>query len=115
MSNPVKGISRALGVGNMLDMTEKFITRAVTPPDNGRSAELAAQTKAMQNANDIAIKSAKDAAALAAAASTPAEDSESARRAAEDRMRRLTQSSGFTSGAATFGAAPIGFRLLSGQ
>ena len=93
----------------------KTVERAVTPPDNGMSAALASQTAAMQTANDIALKSAKDANTLATAASLPPQDSESAKRAAEDRMRRLISSSGFTQGAQTFGGAPIGFRMLSGQ
>lgn len=115
MSNPIKAITRSVGLGNIIEGVNKAITRAVTPPDNGMSAALAAQTGALESANDIAIKSARDANALATAASLPPQDSESSRRAAEGRIRKLREGSGFTAGAQTFGAGPIGYRLLAGS
>lgn len=124
MSNPGRAVSRAIHPvvefvnRNVVDPVSRAIERAVTPPDNGATATASAiqsQTEALQQANEIAIQANKDANARVAAVSVSPADSESARRAAEDRIRRITQSSGFTSGTQTFGAGPIGYRTLSGQ
>jgi len=122
MSNPVKAITRALepatnAIGRVFSPVEKAVNRAFTLPDMGQGATAATiegQTAALREANAIAEKTAKDANARLATAAVAPEDSESARRAAEARMRRLQQTTGFTNGTQTFGAAPIGFRLLSG-
>ncbi len=58
----------------------------------------------------------KDANALAAFASRPAIDSESARAAGDERRRKLLSGSNFGIGLPDLlGEAPVGFRLLSGQ
>lgn len=107
----------------MCDLGNMF-SRMFTPPGTGgREAALKAQTDALNRQTAIAEQSAKDALAAqkdatarAEAASVPAVDSESARRAGEDRMRRLLFSStGVTPGANTLGAPPLGFRALTGS
>lgn len=58
----------------------------------------------------------KDANALAAFASRPAIDSESARAAGDERRRKLLGGSNFGIGLPDLlGAAPVGFRMLSGE
>jgi len=123
MSNPVKAINRAIDpvvrqAERIVAPAVKAAERAFTMPDNGQSATAAAitdQTAALREANDIATQAAKDANSRVAAVSISSADSESARRAAEARMRRLRESSGFTAGAQAFGAGPVGYRLLSGS
>lgn len=104
-----------------------FLSHAFTLPNQGQQAnigpQLAAQTDALnrqtavvQASADAALAAQKDATTRAVAASTPAIDSESARRAGEDRMRRLLfGSTGVTTGAAFLGAPPLGFRALTGS
>jgi len=93
----------------------------VAAPDN--SAAINAQTEALktqtasaQAAAQAALKAQTDANLIAAAAAVPASDSESARRAADQRRRQLMTGSSFGIGLPDkLGAPPVGFRLLSGQ
>lgn len=79
----------------------------------GKADATAAAALATQQA---ALKAQQDAVALAAAASVPASDSESAVAASENQKRKLQQGSSFGIGMQTaLGAPPVGFRLLSGQ
>lgn len=102
-----------------------FISRAfggATPDTGPQNALIAAQTDALnkqtalaQQSADAALAFQKDATARATAASVPAIDSEGARRAGEDRMRRLLfGSTGVTTGASFLGSPPLGFRALTG-
>lgn len=87
------------------------------------AAAIAAQTDAtkaasMQASADAAkaLKAQTDANLIAAAASVPAADSESARASSDDQQRKLLQGGSFGIGLPDkFGAPPVGFRLLAGQ
>lgn len=69
-------------------------------------------TQALQ----ASLQAQKDANAIAAAASVPQQDSESARSAADAQRRKLMQGSSFGIGLPTqLGAPPVGYRMLSGQ
>lgn len=74
--------------------------------------EQAAQTKA---ASDQALAMQKTALQAASAAATPVQDSESARVAGEDRMRKLLAQQGPTTGNPLLGSPPVGYRMLTGQ
>lgn len=121
-----------------------FVDRATTAPGSGGQAALleqqrqqaaqeaadaaalvkqqadssAAVTAQLTAQNDIASRSLdlqKTAIANAAATAVPAADSESARLAGEARMRRLIAASGgASSGKNYLGAAPTGYRMLTG-
>ena len=102
----------------------KAVSRAFTAPGTGgaeaaliqQSAALAEQQKRASDAAEKALKLQEAALKRAEAAAVPVADSESARRAAEDRIRRVTSASAFASRSAQqfFGDAPIGFRMLMG-
>lgn len=79
-------------------------------PDTG-GMEAAMQEQA--DAQMKALKLQEDAIAQAKAAAIPAEDSESARRAGEERMRDLLEGAG-PGGLNLTGAAPLGYRALMG-
>lgn len=84
---------------------------------------IAAQTEATKEATAAAkasaaaaLKSQKDANLIAQAASVPGVDNESVRSAADERRRKLLNGSSFGIGLPnTFGEAPTGFRVLTGQ
>lgn len=77
---------------------------------------LADQTASAKASADAALAAQQQANAIAASASTPAVDNESARAAADDRRRKLMQGSSFGIGLPDkLGTPPVGFRLLSGQ
>lgn len=83
--------------------------------DRQTQATKDAQAAAKASA-DLALKSQKDANLIARAASVPAADSESVRSAADERRRKLLNGSSFGIGLpSTFGEAPTGFRVLTGQ
>lgn len=92
-------------------------------PDPALQASINAQTQATNEATAAAkasaaaaLKAQKGANLIAASASVPLADSESVRSAADDRRRKLLNGSSFGIGLPdTFGAAPTGFRVLSGQ
>lgn len=107
----------------MCDLSS-FFEHALSPPGSGgRDALLAQQTDALnrqtalaQQSADAALAAQKQATAQATAASMPAIDSESARRAGQDRMRRLLLgSTGVDTGTSSLGAPPLGFRTLMGS
>lgn len=97
----------------------------IDPPkvDPGLQAAIDAQTRATNEASasakasaDAALKAQKDANLISAAASVPLADSESVRSAEDERKRKLLSGSSFGIGLPnTFGAAPTGFRVLTGQ
>lgn len=69
-----------------------------------------------QASAEAALKAQTDANLIAQAASMPSNDSESARARADDERRRLMNGSSFGIGLPSeLGAAPVGFRLLSGS
>lgn len=92
-------------------------------PDPALQASINAQTQATKDAQASAaasaadaLKAQKDANLIAQSASVPLADSESVRSAADDRRRKLVGGSSFGIGLPnTFGEAPTGFRVLSGQ
>lgn len=76
----------------------------------------AAPDPAIAASQAAALQATQDALALAQQSSTPPQDSESARAASDDQRRKLMNGSSFGIGLATrLGAAPVGFRMLSGQ
>lgn len=97
----------------------------IDPPgvDPGLQAAINQQTQVTKEAAatakasaDAALKAQKDASLISAAASVPLADSESVRSAEDERRRKLMNGSSFGIGLAnTFGDAPVGFRVLSGQ
>lgn len=103
----------------------QFFSRILTPPGTGglqaqteiEAGKLKAQQDAAKAASDTALKAQQDALARAEAAAVPVADSESARRASEDRMRRLLSAGAFgvKAGQQFLGDAPIGYRNLMGQ
>lgn len=142
MCNIGKGLSRALGIGTVVDMTTSALSRAITPPGTGgleAAAEAAAAAAARQNQLAIeaqqrtaaaqeeqaniarqsaatALEAQNKAAAQAAAAATPAADNESAVRANDERLRKLISSNSFgVKGGKSFGAPPVGYRVLTGS
>lgn len=83
--------------------------------DRQTQATKDAQASAKASA-DAALKAQKDANLIAQAASVPNADSESVRSAADERRRKLLNGSSFGIGLPnTFGEAPTGFRVLTGQ
>ena len=77
---------------------------------------LKTSTAAAQAASDQALKAQQDANLIAQSASVPLADSESVRSAADDQRRKLLGGTSFGIGLAdTYGAAPTGFRALSGS
>lgn len=77
---------------------------------------LKAQTLQAQQSADAALAQQKKALAVSEAALIPTIDSESARVAGEIRQRKLQSKSPFGIGMQKkLGAAPVGFRVLSGQ
>lgn len=93
------------------------------PPDPALQRAIEEQTRATREAQeaakasaDAALKAQKDAGLIALASSLPTADSESARAAADAKRRKLLGGSSFGIGLPnTFGEAPTGFRVLSGQ
>lgn len=85
------------------------------PDLSGVTAALTAQTAATTEASNRALQLQKDALAASTAAATPVQDSESARQAGEDKMRKLLAQNGPTTGNTTLGSAPVGYRMLTGQ
>jgi hypothetical protein len=80
----------------------------------GGSNDAAAQALAEQTKlQKEALQLQKQAIAQEKAAAIPEEDSESGRRAAEDRMRKLLENSG-APGMHRTGDAPVGYRMLTG-
>lgn len=85
--------------------------------------QISGATSALNEANAIAresaaksLKAQEDANKIAAAASRPAVDSESARVAEDELRRKRATGSSFGVGLpAKFGEPPVGFRVLSGQ
>lgn len=92
-------------------------------PDPSLQAAIQQQTSATQQASAqasadaaAALKQQKDANLIAQSASVPLTDSESVRSAEDERKRKLLNGSSFGIGLPnTFGEAPTGFRVLSGQ
>lgn len=80
-------------------------TQALTDATNAATAATLAATKAQQ-----------DAQLQAEAAATPPTDSESSRQASDDQLRKTLAGGVYGVGLpTTTGAAPVGYRLLSGQ
>jgi hypothetical protein len=77
---------------------------------------ITAQTAFAQQQASDALAASKKATSDAAAAAVPTVDSESARAAQDDLLRKRALGSGYGVGMAkTFGAPPVGFRELSGS
>ena len=108
-----------------------FVKRIFTPPGTGgaeaaaiqqqadqqkQQKQLADATAASSAAVSQALQKQTDAIEASRRAALPVSDSESARAAAEDRLRRLTAGAAFsrTAGQAFFGEPPTGYRMLTG-
>lgn len=104
-----KAFDRAFG--STVDAVSSFFKG---PDLSGVTAALNAGNKAAKDASERALQMQKDAMQVAAAAAMPASDSEGARRAGEDRMRKLLAASP-GAGKRFLGDAPVGYRLLTGQ
>lgn len=86
------------------------------PDLSGVTAALNAQTAATTDASNRALQLQKDELAASTAAATPVQDSESARQAGEDRMRKLMATTAPPmTGTAALGGPPIGYRILTGN
>lgn len=93
------------------------VVTALTTNLTSATQALTDQTKAATDASNAALAAQQKADADAAAASVPVIDSESARQAGEDRQRKL-QAGNVSFGIglpSQLGAAPVGFRALSGN
>lgn len=91
-------------------------------PNQAELDAINAQTDATKTATALAkqqaadaLKAQKDANLLAQASSMPTVDSESARGASDDELRKRLADQGGVGLPTQFGAAPVGYRLLSGQ
>lgn len=84
-------------------------------PDPTVTNAIAAQTAALTQATQDAATATKNAQLQAEAAATPPTDSESSRSASDDQLRKTLAGGVYGIGMpATTGAAPVGYRLLSG-
>lgn len=80
------------------------------------TSAIAAQTQALTAATTAATTATQQAQAEAEAAATPPTDSESSRQASDDQLRKSLAGGVYGVGMpATTGAAPVGYRLLSGS
>lgn len=97
------------GITNSLNQQAAAVTQ--------QAAESAAAAKAQAEASARALELQKTAMANASAAATPVIDSESARSAGEERMRKLLAANGGNAGTgiALTGMPPVGYRMLTGQ
>jgi hypothetical protein len=85
-------------------------------PDPSVAAATVAATQALTDATTAATQATKNAQLQAEAAATPPTDSESARSASDDQLRKTLAGGVYGVGMpATTGAAPVGYRLLSGS
>lgn len=85
-------------------------------PDPVLTSAIAAQTDALTAATDAASQATKNAQLQAEAAARPLTDSESARQASDDQLRKTLAGGIYGIGMPqTTGSAPVGYRLLSGQ
>lgn len=101
----------------------KFFKSIFSPGSDAVDKALATQTDILRQQADVSSKAAADALAAqqtalkqAQAAAVPLIDSESARRASEDRMRKLQSLDAFgvKADAQFTGAPPVGYRMLTG-
>lgn len=98
---------------NVLNPVENFFKG---PDLSGITDALNKQSAATLEASNRALQMQKDALAAATAAATPVQDSESARVAGEDRMRKLLAANGgANTGNPLLGTPPVGYRMLTGQ
>jgi hypothetical protein len=85
-------------------------------PDPTQTNAIAAQTAALTASTAAATEATKQAQAQAEAAATPPTDSESSRTKADDQLRKTLAGGVYGVGMPqTLGAAPVGYRLLSGS
>lgn len=91
-------------------------------PNSAEIAAINAQTEATKSATATAaasaaaaLKAQQDANLLAQASSVSAADSESARGAMDDELRKRLKAQNDIGLPTQFGAAPVGYRMLAGQ
>lgn len=87
----------------------------VTAAINTQAAATTAAAQSQADTAGRALDLQKTAMANATAAAMPVQDSESARVAGEDRMRKLIAQNGPTAGNPLLGVPPVGYRMLTGQ